>query len=252
MTADRLGIVSRRLSQLRPTRAFTAIKRVGRQRLPFLHPMWMALKRTTFRLRYRTTEARFDEIYRGNHWRNAESLSGFGSSLDATSAARRAVSEIVERYSVESLLDVPCGDFNWMSRVDFKGSYCGGDIVRDLIARNQARYGDERRRFVVLDVTGDALPRSDLILCRDCLNHLSIGEASRALDNILESGSKYAALTQYPFTPVNRPQESGFMYRPLNLERPPFNWPPPEEVWEETSEPGKTLALWRLEVVRGR
>lgn len=247
-------VVTQRADRRKPhvNRALLAVKGVGRRRLPFLHPVWMLFKRTAFRLRFRSTEARFTEIFRGNHWRNPESVSGFGSSLEATVAARSAVAQIVQRYSVTSLLDVPCGDFNWMRRVEFEGSYCGGDIVPDLVALNEARYGNERRRFLVLDVTRDRLPQSDLILCRDCLNHLSLREAVRALDSILESGSSYAALTHYPKTVANRRQESGFVYRPLNLQEEPFNWPPPLEVWEEPSQQGKTLALWHLGLVRGR
>ena len=96
----------------------------------------------------------------------------------------------------------------------------------------------------------DPLPQSDLILCRDCLNHLSIPEAVEALGNILRSGSSYLAVTHYPTAMVNRRQASGFDYRPLNLLRPPFNWPPPAEIWGESAEPGKTLALWPLDSVR--
>ena len=81
------------------------------------------------------------------------------------------MTEIVEQYSVTSILDVPCGDFNWMQHVEFDGLYRGADIVRELITENQARYGSDRRRFAVLDVTRDQLPASDLVLCRDCLNH---------------------------------------------------------------------------------
>jgi SAM-dependent methyltransferase len=209
----------------------------------------MLVKGAMFRLRFRSTEARFDEIFRGNHWRSPESVSGFGSSMEATVAARSAVAEIVRQYSVTSMLDVPCGDFNWMRHVEFEGSYCGADIVRDLIADNQARYGSDHRRFAVLDVTHDPLPASDLVLCRDCLNHLSIAEASRALDNIIASGSSYMALTHYPATHANRSQETGFDYRPLNLQRPPFNLPAPVGLWEEPDEAGKTLALWRIDLL---
>jgi hypothetical protein len=218
----------------------------GRRRLPFLHPFWMLMKRTMFGLRFRSTEARFAAIYQGNHWRNSESVSGFGSSMGATAVARTAIAEIVARYSVASILDVPCGDFNWMRHVEFQGTYCGADIVRDLVALNQLHYGSDRRRFIVLDVINDPLPTCDLILCRDCLNHLSIDEAVRALSNIRASRSPYVALTNYPATKSNRPQKSGFDYRPLNLEQPPFNWPPPLEAWGEPGEPGKTLALWRI------
>jgi SAM-dependent methyltransferase len=223
-----------------------ALMGVGRRHLLVLHPLWMHLKRAVFRLRFRSTEARFDAIYRGNHWRNPESASGFGSSMEATAVARSALAEIIARYSVTSILDIPCGDFNWMRHVDFEGSYCGADIVRDLVAVNQLRYGSDQRRFVVLDVISDSLPRSDLILCRDCLNHLSIDEAVRALTNVVASGSRYVLLTHYPMTKINRSQRSGFDYRPLNLERPPFNWPQPIGFWEEPREPGKTLALWKI------
>jgi SAM-dependent methyltransferase len=228
------------------SQAFQAAKGFGRQHLPFLHPVWMVVKRTVFRLRFRSTEARFDAIFRNNHWRNAESVSGFGSSMEATAGVRRAMAEMLSRYPIRSVLDVPCGDFNWMRHVDFQGSYCGADIVRDLVAMNQLRYGNDRRRFIVLDVINDPLPRSDLILCRDCLNHLSIDEVIRALGNIRASDSQYAVLTQYPMTKVNRAQTSGWDYRPLNLEQPPFSWPPPIETWAEPGEPGKTLALWRI------
>jgi SAM-dependent methyltransferase len=205
----------------------------------------MLVKRTAFRRRFRTTEERFTEIFRANHWRNVESASGFGSSLEATVQTRDALRELLDRYAITSLLDVPCGDFNWMQRVDFGGDYCGADIVPELVARNQRLFGGDRRRFIVLDVTRDPLPTSDLIFCRDCLNHLSLDEAVLALGNIAKSGSSHAALTHHPTTIVNRPQASGFDYRPLNLRLPPFNWPEPVEVWAE-AEPGKTLALWRL------
>jgi hypothetical protein len=227
-------------------RTWLAVKAFGQRHAPFLHPWWMFVKRTVFRRRFRTTQERFTEIFRANHWRNVESASGFGSSLEATVQTREALIELVDRYAITSLLDVPCGDFHWMQTVDFGGDYCGADIVPELVAQNQQRFGDDRRRFIVLDVTRDPLPRSDLILCRDCLNHLSLEEAVRALQNIAGSGSPHVALTHHPTTMVNRPQSSGFDYRPLNLMLPPFNWPEPIDVWAE-AEPGKTLALWGLQ-----
>jgi hypothetical protein len=205
----------------------------------------MLVKRTAFHRRYRSSQERFTEIFRANHWRNVESVSGFGSTLEATVLTRRALSDLLDRYPIANILDVPCGDFHWMQHLEFKGDYRGADIVPELVTRNQRLFGDERRTFLILDVTGDALPRSDLILCRDCLNHLSLGEAQRALENMAESGSSYVALTHHPGTSVNRPQASGFDYRPLNLTKSPFNWPEPIEMWPE-ADPGKTLALWPL------
>ena len=44
--------------------------------------------------------------------------------------------------------------------------YIGVDIIPELIARNQSLYGNERTRFVLLDLTRDELPRVDVILSR--------------------------------------------------------------------------------------
>ncbi len=230
-------------------RTIGAVRRVGRRHAPFLHSGWMFAKRTVFRMRHRSTRARFTEIFRANHWRNPESASGFGSSLEATRDARTALTEIITDYSISSLLDIPCGDYNWLRHVPYDGLYWGADIVPDLVAANKARYANERRRFLVLDVTEDPLPRTDLVWCRDCLNHLSLSEGARALGNIVASGARYAVLTHYPNAAINRDQPSGFDYRPLNLQEAPFSWPPPARLWTESSEPGKTLALWPLDEI---
>ena len=79
------------------------------------------------------------------------------------------------------MLDVPCGDFYWMRLVPLDVDYTGGDIVSDIVARNQAQYGDERRRFLRLDLLQDPLPAADLIFCRDCLVHLSNAHIRRAV-----------------------------------------------------------------------
>jgi hypothetical protein len=39
----------------------------------------------------------------------------------------------------------------------------GIEVVEELAAANQERYGNERRRFVSLEITHDDLPRADLI-----------------------------------------------------------------------------------------
>jgi hypothetical protein len=43
-----------------------------------------------------------------------------------------------------------------------------------------------------LDLTGDPLPRVDVVLCRDCLVHLSFQNIFRAFANLRRSGSRYA------------------------------------------------------------
>jgi hypothetical protein len=60
-----------------------------------------------------------------------ESESGPGSSLEFTKLTRVYLQDIVERYSIRSIIDVACGDWNWMRHImPLPGvqSYTGYDI----------------------------------------------------------------------------------------------------------------------------
>ena len=202
---------------------------------------------------------RFDQIARINLWGCASSRSGLGSELAATGRLRAALPSFLARHNVRSLLDVPCGDFGWLSRVDLSIPYTGADIVPSLVEENERRYGERPtgRRFLKLDLTKDALPRADLVLCRDGLVHLSFANIGRAIDNIRASGARYLLTTTFLDHEVNRDIEDGD-WRMLNLEREPFNLPPPIDVLIEGCTEGdgaytdKALGLWECWVRDGR
>src|SRR5262249_783583 len=71
----------------------------------------------------------FTEIFERNIWLGDESRSGLGSGIVQTEIVRRALPELVRKFAVRSMLDVPCGDFNWMKSVDLDLIYIGCDIV---------------------------------------------------------------------------------------------------------------------------
>lgn len=132
-------------------------------------------------------ESRFTQIYKTNHWNDLESRSGEGSTLENTRSIRSALPRVFKKYEINSILDVPCGDFNWMQYVvqETSISYIGGDIVRPLVEKNQAKYMSNRVDFVHLDLTKDLLPKADFMICRDCLFHLSYIDISNVLANFL-------------------------------------------------------------------
>jgi hypothetical protein len=146
-----------------------------------------------------------------------------------------------------SLLDVPCGDFSWMKLVEMDVEYIGGDIVDELVTANQERHGDDSHRFVSLDLLRDELPRVDLVFCRDCLIHFSYRHIFRALNNIKRSGSTYLLTTTYIQRTENGDIPTGG-WRPINLELPPFNFPPPiwliDEQCPHDDYRDKRLGLW--------
>src|ERR1700722_13519672 len=96
---------------------------------------------------------RFSSIYATNYWRNSESRSGLGSSLEQTEAVRAALPMMCRDLGIGSLLDIPCGDLNWIRHVELPGvEYIGADIVPALISSNVAQFGASGRKFVVLDL----------------------------------------------------------------------------------------------------
>ena len=138
----------------------------------------------------------FTEIFDKNLWASSESVSGGGSEMQSTKVIRRELPYLIQKFGIQSILDIPCGDWNWMRDVDLCGaSYIGADIVEPLIQKNKWQYRDVD--FRVLDITKDALPKVDLIFTRDCLGHLSNDNVLRAIRNCQESGAKYLLATSF-------------------------------------------------------
>ena len=60
----------------------------------------------------------FDKIYEKNTWGSEESRSGPGSTEKQTRRIREALPTILNNFGIKSMLDLPCGDWNWMKDVD--------------------------------------------------------------------------------------------------------------------------------------
>jgi len=204
--------------------------------------------------------ARFSRMYEINLWDDAESRSGSGSSLATTARVRAEIPALLRRLGVRRLLDVPCGDFHWMAHIDLAGAgvtaYVGGDIVAALVTANRARYAAPGREFVQVDLTAGPLPAvagapADAVLCRDCLVHLSFANIARVLRVVRASGARHLITTTFLERAANEDIVDGD-WRPLNLERAPFDFPRPTAVLVEGCEEeggayaDKALAAWPI------
>jgi SAM-dependent methyltransferase len=198
----------------------------------------------------RPQAAVFEAIYHSNHWGGAESRSGTGSSVMQTRVIRDALPQLLIALECRSILDAPCGDFNWLSHVPLGAEYFGYDVVEPVIAANIARYASKQIHFVRADITSTRLPSVDLILCRDCLVHFSYADVFLTLRNFINCGARYLLTTTFPGR-SNRDIVTGD-WRPLDLERSPFDFPKPVRVLNEecTEFDGaycdKSLGLWDL------
>jgi hypothetical protein len=202
------------------------------------------------RFRYTSRQDVFTRVYKSAAWGSQESGSGTASELRATGNVREWLPDVLSRLGARSLLDAPCGDWNWMQHVDLSGldDYYGVDIVRPVIEANTAKFAGPHRHFAVADLTRDPLPKADAILCRDALVHVSYQDAAKILASFAATGATWLLLNTYPEVSCNRNQFTGHRWRRLNFRLAPFEFPEPVEMVPDGGDVDPSqLAAWKLQ-----
>ena len=188
----------------------------------------------------------FDRIYEKNLWQSSETISSKSSEFIIAQNLLLYLTVLLKKYNVKTVVDAPCGDYNWILHLDYRfEKYTGIDIVQKLIEKNK-KYENERVKFFAGDILTYNIPSSDLIFCRDCFIHLTFKQIFKALENFKKSGAGFIMLTSYDNC-RNEDVLAG-QFRKINLLLPPFNFPAPKDIIQELpSEEGKYFCLWKLE-----
>lgn len=201
----------------------------------------------------------FTKYFENNSWRGKESVSGPGSDPEQTRFLIPEFQFLISELGIKTILDLPCGDFNWMKEIDLDGiEYIGGDIVQKIIENNNQKYASKNIKFELMDVLVDNLPTVDLVVTRDCFVHFPNEEVIKAIKNIKASKSKYLLTTNFTWRhkDFNRNIGMGGWHR-LNFECSPFNFPIPKRIIIEGNiqssdhhqHRDKTMSLWELEFI---
>jgi SAM-dependent methyltransferase len=190
---------------------------------------------------------RFREAYRSRAWITNEgqlSTSGLGSEASTTRDVVGALPELLVRVDCTKLLDVGCGDWNWMRDVRLPCDYIGIDIVPEVIEANR-RFERAGVQFEVGDAIEGSLPVADVVLCREVLFHLSFRDGFAALANMRAAG-RWLLATSDTRIWFNSDITTGD-FRRINLERAPYRLPRPRAVISDEGVcPGRVLALWAM------
>lgn len=198
----------------------------------------------------RKLSAVFSDIYRNNAWNGVESLSGPGSGEAATLRLRAGLVELVHDLGVRTVFDAACGDGYWMP--DLPG-YIGMDVAPEAIRIAKSRH--PFRTYFVGDLTTTSLPRCDLVIFRDAMQHLSLRDGMAALSAIMDTRPQWLLASTY-IGGVNEDIATGDAYSP-DLEAEPFRLGEPARLLfdgyyyhhhdtEQVRDPRKHLGLWRL------
>ena len=95
-----------------------------------------------------------------------------------------------------TVCDLGCGDFNIGKQlINYTKKYIGIDIVENLIERNKTLFKAENLEFHCLNIVEDELPKTDCVILRQVLQHLSNTEIQKIIKKL--SHYKYLILTEH-------------------------------------------------------
>lgn len=206
----------------------------------------------------------FVKIYKESRWctYQQESISGTGSTLHNTETLRVELPKICKKYEIKNIVDIACGDFNWMKEIVNEFDYYRGvDIVGDLIKVNKYKYEKKNHvEFIKADVIDDfgkciEGKNFDAIILKDVLVHFPNEYVLRVLKSLNDSPIKYVFVTHFDSIEANidiagfngwRPQN--FTLSPWKMNKPLESISSPREMYKcgNNNNTDKTLSLWKI------
>lgn len=158
-----------------------------------------------------------------------ETYSGPGSLIMNTDLLVLNLNKFIKDYNIKSIIDIPCGDFNYMSTINLENvDYIGYDVSVNAINMCNNKNDKSNIKFGVLDATKEELSYADLIIVKDLFLHLSFEDIEKILSNVKNSKCKYFATSRYSHgTEQNINQPTGLSARAIEVTTHPFyfNYP---------------------------
>lgn len=181
----------------------------------------------------------FDDIYRNNLWKMG---SGPGSTEENTRQYRWFLHNFFRSNHVKSVLDIGCGDWQFSRHIDWTGiDYLGVDVSAVALA-NTTKFTRPGISFRELNAVTDQLPPADVLVAKDVLQHWSNADILSFLPKLtpfrmvlITNGFHPAGMSR-----VNLDIEPGG-WRPVDLQRSPFNLSGSYVFWFNAGEPKYVL-----------
>jgi len=164
----------------------------------------------------------FDQYYREGGWPGGGS--GIGSAPEHNGPYLELLRSFLQ-YSpdTQSILDIGCGDWRLMQTLDLGDrDYLGIDVSPTVLATT-ARFTTPRIRFQRCNPVTQQIPRVDLIIVKDVLQHIPTRDIQAILAKVYKS-CRWALITN-DYAPYNSGDTVVNGYRPLNIQASPFNAP---------------------------
>ncbi len=173
-------------------------------------------------------EKAFTDAYEKGEWgkdENGEGTSGLGSTVENTKEYVSFLEEFLHSHFIETVVDVGSGDWEFSKNVKWgNAKYVGYDVVKSIVERNNKNYANDKITFVHADAVHTDLPKADLLICKEVLQHLPHKDIKDFLSQI--NKYKYCLITNDvdEDTQTSKNNEiPAAHYRTLDITKPPFN-----------------------------
>ena len=158
----------------------------------------------------------FTEIYNKNIWGDGSShspRSGYGSKPENAKPYAQFVQSIIKSYSIKSVLDIGHGDWAMWSDYKFEDvRYIGIDIAVGLSEKVSHEFASSNRSFFHTSVFKSGLPKVDLVISKEVLQHLSNQEVIKKLKEI--NNNKYLILSNARYSDKRILQKIKYFIQP--------------------------------------
>lgn len=127
-----------------------------------------------------SVEETFTNVYKNCIWgvnENGEGFSGDGSRVENAIPYMLFLQNFLKTHQIKSVVDVGCGDWTFSRYLEWNDAkYIGIDVVKSVIEKNTRQFASDQISFIHASGTTYDLPKADLLICKDVLQHLSNDE----------------------------------------------------------------------------
>lgn len=150
-----------------------------------------------------TTKGAFEKVYEEGFWgrdQDGNPISGTGShDREIVAPYVSAIRQFLAGQGSPTVADLGCGDFNiGRQLVDLTKGYLACDISETILDINRRKFAESGVEFRQLDLGKDTLPKADICLVRQVLQHLSNDEIGRFIAHLHEQQPyRYLVVTEH-------------------------------------------------------
>ncbi|MEK7664832.1 MAG: class I SAM-dependent methyltransferase [Patescibacteria group bacterium] len=153
---------------------------------------------------------------------------GFGSGTGAIFILNKPFVEFTNQFleshsDINTVVDIGCGDWQIGRHLNLGNKkYIGCDVSDYILKKTKAKFASANREFLHIDAVNDELPKGDLVILKEVLQHLCNRDACRILSKIsvfphvIIQSSIYDNYDRQKFLPSSTDIRNG-EFRPFNI-----------------------------------